>query len=344
MNIENLRIENLIIHEIFQIGDNKKKLPPILSSNTISVSEEINKAISTRIIDVARKSLEMRKDVSIKNSAFDKLKELSTASKNEFILISKEILKLLDEAQQTRNIKDSAIFMLSGTVGYSQLPFSCLIKAEFDNSFRPLTKGTSNEIIDIETVESFLGKEQKLYKLIIFMPIKKDEYTTFLFDSNLSYRNTTSAAKYFYQDFLGADFINKGGVAIEQFVKLTSSYINSISDDFVFNINLLSTLIGYVRSSNNNTLNVEEFSKLAFDSPDIQQEYVNFMSDSGFPQEALIKDQEYASKATLKPKLKFDSGISISGNINDLNSNLISITEDNGMTTIKVKGIVEVLK
>ncbi|AUD64597.1 hypothetical protein BK011_02465 [Tenericutes bacterium MZ-XQ] len=341
MILDNLVITRMIIHEVFQIPDNGVKKSPVLSNQLVPLNEKIQKELSTRIVDVIRKAIEIKKDDEIEGS-YNHILEIKDLDDNQFIEKSKIIVSLLADAQNTRIIKDSAIFVMSGEVGFENQKFSCLIKAEFDNSFQPVTENDSNEIIGLEAVVSFLGKEQKLYKLVVFTP-SNNAYKSYLFDSNLSFRNTASAAKYFYKDFLGSEFSNQGGVAIQNFNNLTQIFIDSMFDDYIDKIRYLSILLGYIRGTNN-TLSIHDFSIQAFDNPETSQEYINFMLENDFFEESVPKDSEIASKIQIKPKLKFNSGISISGNINDISSNLISISKDDCITTLKIRGDIEVLK
>jgi len=341
MILDNLVITRMIIHEVFQIPDDEVKKAPVLSNQLVPLNQTIQKELSTRIVDVIRKAIEIKRDDQIEGS-FNHILDIKDSDDNQFIEKSKIIVLLLAEAQKTRLIKDSAIFVMSGTVGFENQHFSCLIKAEFDNSFQPVTQSDSDEIIGLEAVVSFLGKEQKLYKLVVFIP-SNDEYKSYLFDSNLSFRNTASAAKYFYKDFLGSEFANQGGVAIHKFNNLTQTFIDGKFDDYIDKIRYLSILLGYIRGTNN-TLSIHDFSNQAFDNPQTSQEYINFMLEKNFFEESVPKDIEISSKIQIKPKLSFNNGISISGSVNDINSNLISISKDDGITTLKIRGDIEVLK
>lgn len=202
--MENLRVQKIIIHEIFKRLDDNRIVEPRYGSEQ-RIPPQALSIFTDRIIQaLGRKSQSIDLTISdtSPSSAFVCARDLLTDGGDNFAEISRRVATKLSEAQTNRNIPGGVVVVFIGTVGTSDRPIAGFIKAEVHGGFR---KGDKLEIEYLKDL--FLTPQTKLYKIGTFTSnhIKasdnSDYWTARVYDSNMSATSRDTAAQYFLRDF-----------------------------------------------------------------------------------------------------------------------------------------------
>lgn len=355
-----LNIQRLIIHEIFRVGEDKKAPSPRYNSKLTALNEEEMGVLEQRVLQSLSKTssgIRMEIDDPLHNSNFltivDFLKMSHPNNKNSkdsidsyFINTSKNITKNLSTNLRSSIIPGGIVIVFSGTVGAPSKRFFCIIKAEKHDGFA--AEESDKEIVLRLLKDLLLTKDQKLYKIAIYIENYLDEYkqmnsdikdnfTTYLYDKNASFNSIENAAAYFYNDFLGWKVKKDSIFYTNRFYDISKEFLTNTTLENSQKINLITALHTYLIIDKSDTINTSEFAKKYLPTQ-IQDAYVRELNFKDVPNRSLVKNTDGISKKLAKRNVKFSSEVSISAPSKDFDD-LIQVSQhEDGTTIVKIKG------
>lgn len=341
-DFSNLQINQLIVHRVFKRSDTGEIVQPEYSLNPIELDESKKRVIRERLVSALgknSKSLEMdiiRKD---NGSTINLISRLYNCSKGSFTDISKEIAYKLAMAQTLSRIPDCALFIITGTHSNDNIPFSCIVKSESQSAFRLIENQMHEKVLELID-DALLGKDQKLFKIAFISNLDNDidNCDVIVFDSNLDQFKTSSAAKYFYSDFLGCIIKENSARVIKDFYNQTSDYINSSKYLPEKKVQMQNQLVSYLLSEGVSTVSCHDFAnRTLIESAEIDK-YLAFMNQFDFSSRSIYKDTSSISKKLKKRYINFSNGIRITGDYTNFDEQLTVSSEEDGVITIKIIG------
>ncbi|MFP2363099.1 nucleoid-associated protein [Enterobacter ludwigii] len=349
-SFEGLTIERVIAHRIFPRSASKTMTPAKLSQQLLNFSGEAIDALQLRITEaLAARSHGI--EMSIREGVADSFLNLAAStmrtSDDIFIKVSQRLANKLTESQFNSGAPGGILIIVSGEVGEEQTPFLAVIKAETQTGFS--THENEEQLTMQFLNELLLTPSQRFYKIGFIVEKEaatKDEndnypsssFRAFLFDHLMTSTDTSKAASYFYNSFLGMDISSSSKKLTQDFYETTRKFINESSIPEEVKLDLHEALRAELRSKKT-TLNINAFADEHF--PDaIKDKYKKAISDKKLPQNSFIKDTDYiSSKLKRRSRLIFSNDIWLSvppENFRELVEILPS--DDHNITLIKING------
>jgi hypothetical protein len=340
---QNLKIERLVAHEVFgRKAGSEKHEPPTYSIGLTPLSDgQVKETIERRIINSLgnnKHCLEMEIVNFDQASTFSKVADSLSLDDEEFILVSQKITEALWDAQQSAGIPGGMVVIATGKIGFPEKRCLCIIKAEKDSGFSTKSKDGAINLDYVSNV--LLTESQKLRKVAIFIEsspleeLSKDRFSIFVSDLTLQFRDHVIQANYFVRKFLGCKAADTSKIQTKAFFELTSDFISSLPVSEHDKISSVDALYSYV-SSNNNSINVEEFAKNHLPSSISADDYVNQMKDK-VPENGISKDNSLIERRIKRRNLIFDNDIKIVGPSDQFN-NLVEVIDDDDENTVTIK-------
>lgn len=348
MEFKNLKINRIIIHEIFKKNIEREAIEPRYSHTLSILDEQGIDVLTERIIDaIGNKSNSIEMEIKNYNqdSCIYLVDSLLSSNDDNFIRESQAIAKRLSESQTSRKIPGGVVVIFSGTIGLTNIPIGGIIKAEIHSGFTRIKIENDDEVLKYLS-DLLLTPQQKLYKIAVFIRNNESvgdtinlsqKYSTFVYDHNMKKSETKEAASYFYDIFLGCTFKRNSKIITRDFYEGTKEFINSleISDEEKVDLNM--QLYSYIKSPINATISIEDFSSNSF-NPEIRDSYNNYMVNKNIPTTLIQKDNQYLENRLKQRKIKFSNEISISGPSEQFNDLIKIIDTDEDGTTLKIHG------
>lgn len=321
MELINLKIERIIIHQIFQRNEDGNKKPPIQSHELTLFDKSAMDEFKSRVIDAlgeGSKAVEME---IVKQGKDDipRIVDIAINQKNEdFTVSSFDFAQKLSNVQQSRQIPGGIVVIFSGSYGYPQSKFLGVIKAEIHSAYQKEINPETKEISLKFVQEVLLTPGTRLYKTAGFFekPIKKsnldlnEKYSVLISDYQISKADGKAAAQYFYSDFLGCGYPNTSARSTKQFFDATHKFISDLNVSSEKKIDLFNALTTYLKVATSSTISIKDFGSNYFDN-DLQDEYKNYMEDYGIPNTAFTKDLEHIESHLKFRKLNFSRNVKI---------------------------------
>lgn len=313
MQLLNLSIDRIIIHQIYQRDQDGNKIPPTQSHEYTNFDLSAMEAFKSRVRDAlgdGSKAVQME----IVNQASDDLPSLIDSMINQdedsFAVSSYDIAKKLTNAQHRRSIPGGIIVVFSGRQGYPSKRFIGVIKAEIHSAYEKSINERTREISLKFVEEVLLTPGTRLYKTAGFFE-KSDcvnnssdlnaKWTVMISDYQISQADGKAAAQYFYSDFLGCGYPQTSARTTKQFYEATCSFIAGLEVLETKKSDLLNALTSYLKIETASTASTSEFASRYFDL-DTQDSYTEYAAESGLPTSAFTKDLTH-----IEGKLKFRS-------------------------------------
>ncbi|SFF35938.1 hypothetical protein SAMN05216563_12713 [Phytobacter palmae] len=349
-SFEGLCINCVIAHRIFPRSATKSMTPAKLSKQVLNFKTEAIDALQLRITEaLAARSHGI--EMSIRPGVADSFLNLaaSTFGNNEatFITVSHRLANKLTEAQFNSGAPGGILLIVSGQVGEEQRPFLAVIKAETQTGFS--TQENEQQLMMQYLNELLLTPSQRFYKIGFIVsiedcaPDEKGNYPSelfkaFLFDHLMTSTDTSKAAAYFYNTFLGMDINQSSKKITQDFYEITRDFINNADIEQEEKLNLHEALRTELRSKKS-TLNINNFADEHF--PDeLKDDYKKITKQKKLPETSFIKDNDYiASKLKRRSRLIFSNDIWMSVPPENFKE-LVEITpnENDNTTTVKING------
>jgi len=349
-SFEGLSIENVIAHRIFPRSASKSIVAAKVSTQVIHLADEANDALQLRITEaLAARSHGI--EMSIRHGVADSFLNLAASTFDSpvesFITTSQRLANKLTEAQFNSGAPGGILIIVTGRVGDDQRPFFAVIKAETQTGF---SAQESEQQLNMQYLnELLLTPSQRFYKVGFLVSIEncsQDEsgnypsssFKAFLFDHLMTSTDTSKAAAYFYNTFLGMDINLSSKKITQDFYETTRDFINSAEITQEQKLELHEALRSELRS-NKATLNINSFADDHLPE-ELKHDYKILVASKKLPENSFIKDNEYiASKLKRRSRLIFSNDIWMSVPPENFKELVEILPNDNDNTTlIKING------
>lgn len=316
MLFENLRVNRVTVHEVFQRSTDRSFEPPIFAKTLEQLSSEALGAFQLRLTDALSgqsQSLHMRITKYNDQSYLTLAESIVGSTDKEFLSKSEDIALRLADAQIARRIPGGMLLVFDGWVGASDVPFFGVIKAETQAGFRRSRNGEETVIEFLKNI--FLTPATRLYKIGLMLfsdrtqPIPEGRLA-FVFDSNISLSNREAAAAYFYEAFLGCALPEDGPYETAKFFDLTKEFINKTNLPPDQKRNTIDSLYVFVRDEKDVTFTVDQYCS-RFIPAELRDNYTTFMRLRKFTANAVVRDVSRMGRRLHRRKLKFGSEIEL---------------------------------
>lgn len=349
IEIELLRIERIVFHQIFRRNISNQIVPPLYSKECTEFDDRAKNALRERIIHLfgsKSNSIEMEIQKDDEDSAFGMINNYwsNERTNDSFIAFSKKITDLLTRAQRNRIMSGGIVSVIEGTVSLNKNRFICIIKADVHDGFNLSTSGEELKMSYIPQL--LLTPAQKLQKMGMFIDnsshvgkLEKTEVVSYLFDSNTSANSTMSKADYFYNGFLGLCFSSKSKYITQKFYICAKEFFNQEDSLSTTERHDLQTkLLTYLKYDYAPVINPLTFSKEYIGDKALEDKFQQYMVENQIPLRDIFKDIELIERSTKTRKLNFENKVKVSAPADGFSDNVEIIEDDNGNTIVKIRG------
>lgn len=295
MMFENLKINRVVVHELFKRNEDKSLRPPVFAEGLETLSAEAMGAFRMRMTEALSgqsQSLQMRIGKHGDGSFLEAAERLAVSDDDAFLAGSEAITTKLAEAQIARRIPGGMVVIFDGTVGAHAVPFVGVIKAETQAGFRRSKDGPKAVVEFLNNI--FLTPATRLYKIGLMLfddtaKAKPDGRRAFVFDSNISVSNREAAAAYFYDGFLGCVLPSDGPYETARFFDLTKDFIRGSDLDPERKRDVIDSLYVFVRDEQDPTFTADQFGS-RYLPPEMQDTFASFLDTKKFTPNAVVRD------------------------------------------------------
>jgi hypothetical protein len=317
MLFENLIVNRVVVHEVFQRNEDKSIRPPVFAEELEHLSAEALGAFRLRMTDALSgqsQSLQMSIAKYGAGSQLELAEGLVGASDEDFLAGSREITTKLAEAQLARRIPGGVVVIFDGTVGAPAVPFVGIIKAETQAGFRRSRDGAKAGVEFLQNI--FLTPATRLYKIGLMLfddttQTKPAGRRAFVFDSNISASNREAAAAYFYDGFLGCALPSDGPYETAKFFDLTKDFIRRSDLEPERKRDIIDSLYVFVRDEQDPTFTADQFGS-RYLPQDMQDTFSDFLGSKKFTPNAVVRDTSQMGTRLRRRRLKFGGDIELS--------------------------------
>ncbi|NKM30778.1 nucleoid-associated protein [Rhizobium laguerreae] len=330
MQLENLKISRVIMHEVLKRDDDRQPKPPVFGSALEDLEAAAKGAFTLRIteaLSTQSKSIEMRISDFAAGSMVDIADRLLDVDEPGFLEISKEIAVRLAGAQKARSIPGGVVIAFDGSFGVPERKFLGVIKAETQSGFR--RRRNAEKILTEFLDNIFLTPATRLYKIGFLVQEPKDDgldWRAIIFDSNISSSHRETAAQYFYEGFFGCLFPENGAYETSRFYDLTKEFVRRGPFTPDKKRDLGDALYTFVKTEQAATFTTHEFADKYL--PNEQKDtYKRFMTSKRFPERAVVRDTAQMGARLRRRRFKFGDSIEFSVSPELLHNNEVKIKE-----------------
>lgn len=347
----NLKINRIIVHQIYQREEKTVLIPPFYSSSCCEVDVNYNSKIKERIVkSMGSGSHSIRMDISdtSDDSAYKAISNYWANGEGEagFIELSKTLTLMLANAQNNRRYPGGILIFVDGTVQANNRQLFCIIKAEEQDGFS-LKKEVNN--LDLSYVaQIFMTKNEKFQKIGIFINnaikgrnIDFKDVDSFIFDSNTDPSISKSKAEYFYDSFLGLNFRKDSDLLTYNFVECTKRFIKSLQNvDDVKKIEMSTALLAYVGAEGLAIINPKDFAANNFNTPELIDEYEKYLTERSVELNSIHKNTAMLGGLLKTRNLLFSNKVKLQIPVDEFEE-AVEIVKDeaSGETIVKIKGL-----
>jgi nucleoid associated protein NdpA len=341
MQLLNLSIDRIIIHQIYRLDEDGNKVLPTRSTEYINFDTDALSNFKTRITEAlgsGSKAVQMEIIEQDTNDTSTLVNKIIDQDDESFAISSYDLAKKLADAQTTRSIPGGIVVIFSGKQGHPQKKFLGLIKAEVHSAYEKKTDEKTKEI-SLEFIEEvLLTPASKLYKTAGFFEKAipsassenlNDKWTVMVSDNQISQSEGKAASHYFYSSFLGFGYPETSARTTKQFYEATSSFIGTLPIAEEKKSDLYNALSTYLKVSASPIISSSGFAELYFNDIDTSDAFNSFMEEQGIPDTAFTKDIEHIKSKLKHRKVNFGTNIKITAP-SEIFQKLISIETIDG--------------
>lgn len=316
--LENLRISDVAVHEVFARGPDRRLVQPEYALALENLSVEAMTAFRQRVTDALSakaKSVEMQIiRTGVGSFQGDAATLIGLGTSDAFLQASRRAADRLAEAQTSQSIPGGIVIVFRGITGATDLPFVAVIKAEVQEGFRRRREGA---VVITEFVNDlFLTKATRLYKLGFMVangtaPFGDDAWRCLVFDHHIVASNREAAAIYFYESFLGCGFREDSAYETAKFFNLTKEFAAKSIGDRAERHRVQDSLFTYIKNEQAPTFTVDEFAE-RYVPLEIRDRYQTFMRNKQFPERAVRRDTAGLGSRLKRRRFKYGTDIEFS--------------------------------
>lgn len=316
MFFENLTVNRVIIHEVYQRLDDRRPVDPTYGTQLLNLTADAMDFFRERIINaMGSQSQSMEMDILAPTDpacALEIASELRSADDRNFIDTSRRFADRLTAAQTSRNLPGGIVVVFDGRAGNPGRSIVGVIKAETHQGFRHTDQLQVEYLRDL-----FLGPQTKLYKIGIFSYSGRDPapelpngWQATVYDTHMTRSNRDGAAQYFYESFLGCTLPANGARLTKMFFDSTKEFINKLDVAPEQKTELLTGLYTYLKIDRSPTVELAAFSE-QYLAQEFKDDYQNFMVRQDFPTNAVPKDISDIESSLRQRRLRFNRNIQL---------------------------------
>ncbi len=237
MQLANLEIQRVIIHQVNQRDVDGNQVPPIQSHEFTNFDADAMTAFKSRVQEAlgeGSKAVQME-IVAHEDSKLPKLIASLIDEKDDKVFAGKsfEVAKKLSDAQQSKGIPGGIVVVFSGTQGASSTAFVGVIKAEIYSAYQKEVNEKTNEISLKFIKEALLTPGSRLYKTAGYFEKKatdssvdlNERFVVMVSDYQINKAEGKAAAQYFYSDFLGCGYLQDSARKTKHFYEAATNFI-----------------------------------------------------------------------------------------------------------------------
>ncbi|ELC8015254.1 nucleoid-associated protein [Escherichia coli] len=341
LDLKNLNISDLIIHRVYLPGqqahfdvDHSKNIIPLTGKAKQTLEQRLTKVLSR-----GSKCIEM--DI-VEVDPLDKVHSLHDACEELFVSKSLDIAVKLSKAQTSKKYPEGVLVIARCSFGITKKTRAiAIIKAELHEGFISTVKDNVATVDYITNL--FLTPEQKLYKVAFFAEktrlsvLNKNAYDVYLFDNNLTSKDDSGAAAYFYKSFLGLSISVNSSRLTKSFYEITENYIQDNCDSLEERIDLLHALRIYIKTGQSDIIGTTDFSE-NYMPVEKRDDYIMFCEEKN-PQISSFKKDDTLIKNKIKnATFKFSNEVKIIYPSVDGQSPCEIVEKNENFTTVKING------
>ena len=319
MELINLQLSRVMIHEVFQRADDRAQVPPRYGTALERLDADAIDALRNRVVSAIgspAKCIQMAIQVGAAGSMCALAESLADADDVLFVQQSRLVADSLAVAQKSRNIPGGIVIVFSGSAGGPAKRLVGVIKAEVHSGF---TREEQQGALALKFLKNLLLTAQtKLYKIGLFVEITPRAvqplpagWDAFVYDETLTLANRYGAAQYFYEGFLGTAFPESSARQTKQFHDLTKGFIRGMNIAEPEKAVLHNALVTYLKADQAATVSVTAFGQTYLATGDLQDAYREYMSAADFPMQAVNKDLSDVNNALRIRRLVFRNQVKV---------------------------------
>ena len=349
LDLANFNIERVTVFHIPEDLPNKLPGIPTGGQSLIQLTAQAKDMLKIRIVKaLGAKSHGIEVSISdITPTSFFQCGAAALGNSDAaFLNCGRLMANMLAVAQNNVSLKASKLVVIGGTVSSQSRPFIALVKAEMQDALSDKANSATQAIEHLKDI--FMTESQRLYKIGFLQRTVSNvtvnggqfdaaQHAVHLFDHLMTALETSSAAHYFYNGFLGCQTATSSRSRTRDFYNQTMEFIRNSN----FHENKQFDLVDALRTdlrSNSGTISVSHFGSTHMSVPD-QIAYSSFMQSKLFPTTAVAKDIEFVkTKLKRRRKIIFTSGVTVSTPPDDLNKVTVSANPD-GSSTLHIPGL-----
>lgn len=337
---QNLSINRLIVHEVTQRKESDNPGAISFGSGLIRLKPDARDTLVKRMVDALGSQshcVEMELCDSGRDSVHSIVRRLLAAKDPLFRTTSRRLPMKLSLAQISRQIPGGVLVVITGTTGEAALDYCAIIKAEVHAGFHK--RAQNNQVSAEFLADLFLTPQQKLYKIGMFIR-NGNGFSIFVYDHNMTKAETSQAAKYFYEGFLGCKIAESSSAQTQNFFLYAREFINDLDADPAQKMDYQDAIYTYLRNENNSVVSVGEFSSEHL-KPEHQDRFVAHMRNSGFPEISVVKDLSLLGNKLKRRVMRFSTGVSLIRKSGLLRDVVRIVSSTNEQTTLVIAGRME---
>lgn len=323
MDLGNLEIDRIIIHQVYQRGADGKKIPPLQSHDYTRFDKTAMSVFKTRVIEAlgsGSKAVKMEIVGQAKEDMAALINKIIDEDDATFAVSSYDIANKLAEAQTGRAIPGGIVVIFTGRHGHPHSRFLGVIKAEVHSAYEKEVNKVTKEISLKFVEEVLLTPATKLYKTAGFFESASfdpnaqdlnDKWSVMISDSQISQTDGKVAAQYFYSRFLGCGYPKTSARTTKGFYDAACAFIKKMNINPLQRNDLLNALVTYLKVEKSPTISVSEFASRFFVDVDVQDEFSTYMDKQQVPSTDFTKDIAHIESSLSFRKISFGGNIKI---------------------------------
>lgn len=323
MQLLNLKIDKIILHQVFRRDADGNKVAPTQSHEYTRFDRDAMEAFMSRVRDAlgdGSSAVQMEIVNQNTNDLPSLVDQIIVEDDATFAVSSYDVANKLTDAQQKRTIPGGIVVVFTGTQGTDQKKFLGVIKAEVHSGYEKETNEDTGEISLKFVEELLLTPGTRLFKTAGFFEKSgaetqssnlNDRWVVMVSDSQINKADGKAAAQYFYSDFLGCGYPQTSARTTKQFYDATTKFISEMSVPETQKNDLNNALTTYLKVDNASSINSADFAEKYFTDADTQDAYTNFIKEAGLPDTAFTKDIEHIESKLKFRQIRFRSNVKV---------------------------------
>lgn len=340
MQLLNLNIDRIIIHQVYQRDAEGQKKAPMQSHEFTRFSHDAMETFKQRVVEALGESSRAVQMEIVHQEPKDLPQIVERAideDESTFAVSSYDFATLLTDAQQMKSIPGGIVVVFTGTQGHPAKKFLGIIKAETHSAYEKEVDDTTGEISLKYVEEVLLTPSSKLYKTAGFFEKAaynspytnlNDKWAVMVSDSQINKAGGKAAARYFYSDFLGCGYPQTSARTTKQFYEAAKTFISALDVPESKKSDYINALTTYLKVDTSSSIGTADFASKYFE-PDVQDAFSEHMESAGIPTASFTKDVEHISDSLKFRKVKTSKNVKITAPAESF-KDLITITTIEG--------------